>query len=133
MNFESLNFNQKIDFLSDAKVKKALNDGKIDDSEKAIFEKHGVNDISDSDISEIENSYLELETYIENNKKAESSRPFRFSLHYYILYNFYSSTSSTALPFAASRIFCSISPLISGFSFKYARNFSLPCAILVPS
>ena len=71
--FDGLSFNQKIDFLSDTKVKKALKDGKIDDNEKAIFEKHGVNDISDSDISEIENSYLELESYIENNKKANKT------------------------------------------------------------
>ena len=71
--FDNLSFDTKIKILSDPKVKEAIGDGKISEKEAKLFKEYGNVEITDSDISDIENSYLELESYIENNKNAEKT------------------------------------------------------------
>ena len=72
--FDNLSFDTKIKILSDPKVKEAIGDGKISEQEAALFKEYGVTNINASDIADIENSYLELATYIENNKDLNNEQ-----------------------------------------------------------
>ena len=73
MDFKDLSFDKKVDLLSDWRIKFALKDGEINETEKSLFKEVGDVEISNSDISDIENSFLELESYIENDKDYKNA------------------------------------------------------------